>query len=423
VRDRSTRNPDAYVLYLRGRKFDSSLTFAISDNEAAQALYSQAIALDPGFALAHARRGAVLAFLYRFRGPSEELKQQAYEEVAQALRLRPDLGEAHLARALCLYRIDRNYDQALPELETAHRLLPNDTEVDGFIAYIYRRRGQWREAKAGLERVFSRDPRNVNYQEELYAIGFILRDWPFAAKHIQLAEAIAPSTPLLKVERALVDLWRDGNLAPLQKVFADLKSYGDPEGIQAWMRWDTAMLARDFAGAQAAVDGFPFETLPSVLGAPVPKSYLKGCIALASGDTARSQEWFEMARPVLEAEAIAHPDNETRHARLGLLYAYMGRKADAIREGERAVQLKPISNDAYDGPTQLGTLALIYARVGDPDRAISMIEKLLRTPAGVSFCEASMSWWELHLRWQWDPLRNDPRFQKILAAPEPATIF
>jgi TolB-like protein/Flp pilus assembly protein TadD len=423
VQDKSTGNPDAYVLYLRGRKFDNSPTFAVSDNEEAQALYSQAIALDPGFALAHARRGAVLAFLYRFRGPSEDLKKTAYGEVREALRLRPDLGEAHLAKALCSYRIDRDFNRALPELEIARRLLPNDTEADSFTAYIHRRRGEWRAARAGLERVFSRDPRNVTYAEELYTTGYLLRDWRFAAEHIRQAEAIAPTTDLLKVERALVDLWRDGNLGPLQKVFVDIKSYGDPEGTLAWMRWDAAMLARDFAGAQNAVDGFPFETLPSVYSGPVPKSYLKGCIALASDETARAQQFFEMSRPVMEAETLAHPESELRHARLGVLYAYMGRKAEAIREGKRAVELKPVAIDAYDGPEQLCNLALIYAWVGEHEEAISMIEKLLRMPGGVFFYEASMSLAELRLRWQWDPLRQHPRFQKLLAGPEPRTEF
>jgi serine/threonine protein kinase/tetratricopeptide (TPR) repeat protein len=423
VQDKSTGHPDAYVLYLRGRKFDNSPTFAVSDNEAAQALYSQAIALDPGFALAHARRGAVLAFLYRNRGPSEDLKKTAYGEVGEALRLRPDLGEAHLAKALCSYRIDRDFNRALPELEIARRLLPNDTEADSFIAYIHRRRGEWRAARAELEQVFSRDPRNVTYPEELYTTGYLLRDWRFAGERIRQAEAIAPTTDLLKVERALVDLWRDGNLAPLQKVFGAIKSYGDPEGTLAWMRWDAAMLARDFPAAEDALDRFPFDTLPSVFSAPVPKSYLNGCIALASGDTARAGQLFELARPVMEAEALAHPENELRHARLALLYAYMGRKADAIREGKRAVELKPVAVDAYDGPEQLCNLALIYAWVGEPDQAIAMIEKLLRMPGGVFFYEASMSLSELRLRWQWDPLRQEPRFQKLLAGPEPRTEF
>ena len=147
VQAESTGNPDALVLYLRGRQFDNTPGFAISDNEAAQALYSQAIALDPGFALAHARRGAALAFLYRFRGPDENLKRLAHAEIAEALRLRPDLGEAHLAKGLCLYRIDRNFDAALRELEIAHRLLPNDTEGQSMIAYIHRRRGEWRHRR------------------------------------------------------------------------------------------------------------------------------------------------------------------------------------------------------------------------------------------------------------------------------------
>jgi tetratricopeptide (TPR) repeat protein len=228
---------------------------------------------------------------------------------------------------------------------------------------------------------------------------------------------------LLKVQRGLVDLWQNGDLAPLQEVFVTLPAYGDSEGTLAWMRWDAAMLARDFGAAQVALDGFPFETLSSVYSVPVPKSYLEGCIALAKGDDAAAKEKFETARPALEAETFAHPENARRHARLGLLYAYMGRKAEAIREGERAVQLQPVSEDAFDGPENLSNLALIQARVGDTDKAISMIESLLRMPGGVFFYEASMSLSELRLRWQWDPLRQHPRFQKLLAGPEPRTEF
>ena len=419
----TTRNPDAFVLYLRGRKFENSLTFAISDYEAANLLYNQAITLDPGFAMAHARLASTLGFLYRYRGPSADLKKRAYAEAREALRLAPDLGEAHLASGLCFYRIDRDFDQALPELEKARRLLPNDTEAECFIAYIHRRRGDWREARAGLERSLTRDPGNVTYQEELYTTAYLLRDWPGAERNAIRAEALGPQQPLLKVQRALVDLWKGGDLVPLQKVFAAMPAYGDAEGILAWQRWDAAMVARDFTAAQAAIDSFPFDTLSSVYSAPVPKSYLEGCIALAEGDTAGAKEKFESARPAYEAEVLAHPGDALRHARLGLLYAYMGRKADAIREGTRAVELLPVDKDAFDGPEELSNLALIHARVGDADQAISIVESLLRMPGGVFFYEASMSLWELRLRWQWDPLRSDPRFQKILAAPEPATVF
>ena len=184
------------------------------------------------------------------------------------------------------------------------------------------------------------------------------------------------------------------------------------------------MLARDFVAAQTAIDGFPLETLPSVLSAPVPKSYLKGCTLLAQGENARAQELFEAARPSMEAETLAHPNDAMRHARLGLLYAYMGRKTDAIREGERATQLVPVSEDAIDGHQWLCNLALIHARIGDRDQALSMVESLLQQPGCVSpLNEACLTLWDLRLRWQWDPLRKDTRFQKILGSPEPATIY
>jgi serine/threonine-protein kinase len=423
IRARATRNPDAYVLYLRGRKFDNTPGYAIADNEAAQALYSQAIALDPGFALAHARRGAALAFLYRFRGPDDDLKRLAYSEVNTALRLRPELGEAHLAKAQCLYRLDRDFDSVLTELEIARRLLPNDTEGESLVAYIHRRRGQWKEARECLTRVLSLDPHNVTYAEELYTTAYLLRDWDSAAKYARLTESIAPNTEMLRAQRALVDMWHHGNLQPLKEVFAGIQSYGGPEGTLTWMRWNQAMLSRDFVAAEDAIDRFPFETLTSVFSAPIPKSYLQGCIALAHGKKKEAQDFFEAARPVMEAEVFAHPDNELRHARLGLLYAYMGRKADAIREGKRAIELKPVARDADAGVEQLCNLALIYAQVGDNDQAIAMIEKLLRTPAAVFFSEASISWRELQLAWQWDPLRNDRRFQRIVSDPEPLTIY
>lgn len=423
VQAKPTGNPDAYILYLRGRKFDNSPTIAIGDYEAAAALYSQAIALDPGFALAHARRGATLAFLYRFRGPSEELKQEAHAEIAEALRLNPKLAEAHLDKGLSFYRIERDFDRALPELEIAQRLLPNDTEAASFLAYIERRRGKWREARDDLERIRQRDPRNAMYAEELYTTAYLLRDWPTARKHIREAEAMIPNLTVYKVELAMVDLWQNGDLRALRQLFADLKGYGDPEGSIAWSRWDSAMVARDYPAARAALDSFPGDTLPSAFAAPLPKSYMEGCIALAQGHSERAQQLFEAARPVMEAESIAHPQDALRHTRLGLLYAYMGRKKDALREGERAVALNPAQTDAFEGMLQLCNLALIHARVGDNDRAVSMIESLLRRPGAVFFSESSMTLPELRLRWQWDPLRNDPAFQKILAGPEPATIY
>jgi hypothetical protein len=117
------------------------------------------------------------------------------------------------------------------------------------------------------------------------------------------------------------------------------------------------------------------------------------------------------------------PQDGIRHAQLGFLYALMGRKDDALREGKRGGELTPISKDIINGGTVQGFLALIYARNGDADHAIQLIERLLTTPFGVDYCDVSITLSDLRQRWEWDPLRKDPRFQKILASPEPKTVF
>jgi tetratricopeptide (TPR) repeat protein len=123
---------------------------------------------------------------------------------------------------------------------------------------------------------------------------------------------------------------------------------------------------------------------------------------------------FEAARKVFESAATEAPNSAERHANLGLCYAFMGRKGDAIREGRRAVELKPESKDAYDGAIMNCYLALIYARVSENDLAIPLIERLLRTPGAVDSVNYSMTVNDLKFRWEWDPLRNDPRFQKLM---------
>jgi hypothetical protein len=158
---------------------------------------------------------------------------------------------------------------------------------------------------------------------------------------------------------------------------------------------------------------------------PAPKEYFLGCVALARGDAARSRLLFEKVRPQFETEVAATPLDSFRHAQLGLLYAYLGRKGDAIREGRRAVELTPETKDALIGPMFSGVLAMIYAQVAEADRAIASIAHLVTTPGSVgnSCYEASFTLHDLRHRWQWDPLRKDPRFQKILAGPEPKTLW
>ena len=421
VQSRPTSNPQAYVLYLRARSFELRPTYLLQDFQTAQTLYEQAIALDPDFALAHARLSATLAYIYRNSVPTAELKTAAHAEADAALRLQPDLGEAHLARALCFYRIERDYDAAMQELAIAERLLPNDANVEITSAFIDRRKGRWREALARIERALTRDPRNAQVAQELYNTHRMLRDWPAGKRAADRAIAFAPDLVLLRLERAYLDFWSSGDLASLQKALAKVPPNVDPDGNVTWMRWDAAMLARDFATAELIASGYGGETLPSVIGTPMPRSFLQACAVLAQGEPERANAFFESARQAMEADAQKSPSSAMRRARLGLLYSFMGRKEDAIREGLKATELQPESTDAFGGPVYSSILALIYARTGHQDEALALIERLLVTPGPVHFYGAGMTLADLRSRWQWDPIRHDPRFQKIVSGPEPPT--
>ncbi|MEO7725510.1 MAG: hypothetical protein ABIU29_12635, partial [Chthoniobacterales bacterium] len=422
VEARPTENSEAYVLYLRGREYQNRPSSLLEDDETAVHLYRQALALDPNFALAHARLSATLAHIYAGFQPTVEIKNRARAAAEESLRLRPDLGEGYLARALCLYWTEMDYHGALRELESAGRLLPNDADVESIVAYINRRRGHWRDALAGIARALARDPRNASIARELMTTQHMVRNWPAAEEAGERAVALAPERPAVAIEKSYVPFWSKGDLRPLQAVLIAIPFRVDPEGEVTWARWDAALLQRDFDAAERAVNARTADTMLTAFGTPLPKSYLLGCIATARGEPARAQPYFEAARSGWEAEALAFPLDPSRHGQLGLLYAYLGRKEDALREGRRAIELRPESQDAYLSPTLSGMLAMIYARTGEPDQALALIEHLLTIPGPWVF-EGSMTLSDLRLRWQWDPLRNDPRFRKILAEPEPKTIY
>lgn len=156
---------------------------------------------------------------------------------------------------------------------------------------------------------------------------------------------------------------------------------------------------------------------------PLPKSYLQAYIHLMLGDTARAQADFEAARPALEMTVSHSPQDAPRHAQLGLLYAFMGRKEDALREGRRAVELKPVSEDAIDGAIVQSILCLIYARTGEPDQAIPLIGRLLTSPGSVDYAYDCITLTDLRQRWEWDPLRKDSRFQSLIAGPEQKIVY
>jgi tetratricopeptide (TPR) repeat protein len=232
-----------------------------------------------------------------------------------------------------------------------------------------------------------------------------------------------PDSFNVKIQRAYVEFLWNGSTAPIKAVLESLPPNLDPDGVVTFARWDLNLMDRDTSSADKALANSPLDTITSQTGVPLPKSYLQACIELVRGDTAKAQAQFEVALPLVEQLVAESPQNGTRRAQLGLLYALLGRKDDALREGKRAMELAPITHDVIEGAVVEAFYAVICARVGMTDEAISRIERLLSTPFSVDYDDASITLSDLRQRWEWDPLRNDPRFQKILASPEPTTIY
>jgi tetratricopeptide (TPR) repeat protein len=234
---------------------------------------------------------------------------------------------------------------------------------------------------------------------------------------------LAPDSVNVKIQRGYTEFFRNGSTEPIKTALQTIPANVDPDGVVTFARWDVGLMDRDPAAAEKALALCRLEAITSQPGAPLPKSYLQGCIDLVRNDTARAKTDFETARPALEKTVTDSPQDATRHAQLGLLYAFMGRKEDALREARRAVELKPVSRDAVEGASAQAFQALIFARTGETDRAIAEIERLLTTPFAVDYADESITLSDLRTRWEWDPLRNDSRFQKIVTGPEPKTIY
>jgi|KBSMisStaDraftv2_1062788.scaffolds.fasta_scaffold13566_4 TolB-like protein/Flp pilus assembly protein TadD len=414
VTQKPTNNADAYALYLRAFGLEHKPDTLLQDYKEAVELYGQAIALDPSFALAHARLATTCAAIFHFHEPLDSWASKARAEAAAALRLDPNLAEGHVALGLCLYWMDQNYDAALAEFATAARLLPNDSDVVALIAALKRRQGQFRDAIAEYERAAKLDPRNPNVARNLVYTYSALREWKQAGKAADRWQEIAPDSLIAKIQIGYLDFFTGGSTQRLRRILADVPAENDPDGVVTAARWDAAMIARDLPAAEEALKNSPRLTIDYLSGGATPRAFLAGCIPLARGDLASARPLLEKARADFAGAVQESPSSAEAHANLGLVNAFLRRKEEAIAEGRRAAELKPIEKDAVDGAIVLCQLALIYARVGENDQAIPLLERLLKTPGTIDSADYSITPNDLKNRWEWDPLRGDPRFKKLV---------
>ena len=410
----STTDLAAYDLYLRAQELFADTSDPIHAREklpqAAQ-LLDEAVARDPHFIQAWCLLSRVHGAAY-FRGHDHTPARLglANAAVQTALRLQPDAGEAHLALAIYYYNGFRDYGRARSELVIARRALPNSADVFRYTGMIDRREGHWDEATRNLERALELDPRNFfTLQQLALAYGWQHR-YADEVRTYDRALAIMPGDPASRISLALVALdWR-ADIKPFQATLATLvaENPGLPLDLDALR---PALCERPPTAAIRALTNYPREGVVHN-GVNNPRAYWDGVIARCQGDSAEAQAAFTAARREVEKTVERQPDFAAALSLLGMIDAGLERKEQAIQEGRRACELLPVSKDAIDGADIAINLAQIYAWTGEKDWAIEQIAAVERVPN-------TLSYGLLKLHPYWDPLRGDPRFEKIVASLAP----
>ncbi|MEP7072304.1 MAG: hypothetical protein ABI839_07945 [Verrucomicrobiota bacterium] len=423
VATKPTGNSEAYLLYLRAREMELRLLTSDVEPEAIMKLYQQAIDLDPTFALARARLSMGLSFASSGPDGDPVLKAKALSEAQEALRLRPGMGEARLALAYYYWGL-RDSDRALAELTEAEKLMPNSAEVWQTRAIIYRQKNKIRERIAALRRAEILDPRDTNVLRMLAMTLRDVRDWPEAEQTADRVRALLHGGQRhWKYHRAWDEFLRTGNLDPIKQELATAPTGGeaDPPELHMYFRFELAILERDFVTAKRLLQELPANVFEDE---PHTKGMHEALLAVArGGDRAGIERTLLATRQEMENLRAASPNDYYSYINLGLIDAFLGRKEEAIREGQRAVEIAAAASMLEKNDASAG-LALVYARTGESDRAIELIEHLLTVPADLTQEGVyNMTVAELKWRWEWDPLRNAPRFQKIIARPEPKTVY
>jgi TolB-like protein/class 3 adenylate cyclase/Tfp pilus assembly protein PilF len=411
-----TADVTAFDLYSRAKNLLLTTSFsAISGQSLLKAvdLLNQAAARDPSFFVAQCQLAYAHDNLY-FLGLDHTPARLAMAEAAiqAALRLRPDAGEGHLARAENLYRGYYDFDGALAELAIAGRTLPNDPRVFELTGYIARRRGHHEEGLRNLQRAIELDPRNFFTLQQISLSYQNLRRYPEMVTVLDRALAVQPDDVETRTVRASVDLDWKADPGPLRKVIEQFRQH-DPKALErvadTWLI--CALAQRDPVSATKALDALG-ENQFSNDAVLFSRSFMEGVIARMTKDDAKARAAFIAARADQEKTMQSQPNYAPPLCVLGLIDAALGRKEEALREGRRAVELLPIEKDSINGVHMIEYLAMIAAWVGDKDLACEQLATATRIPGSISYGQ-------LKLNPYWDALRGDPRFEKIVASLAP----
>ena len=411
----------AFDLYSRAKSLLLTAGITVTtepDVRKAIELLDEAVKRDPSFFDAYCQLAYTHEQLYAVSGFDHTPARLALAEAAvqAATRLRPDAAETHLARAQYLYYGLRDYAGALAELEIARRALPNDPRLFELTGYILRRRGQQEEGLQNLQRAVELDPRNF-YTLQQIAISYqLLGRYAESIAALDRALAIMPDNVETRANRGSFYLYWKGDTRPLRQTINAILAQGPGAVVNAADSWFFCALAeRDPAAAERALvalgDNPCWVETPIILS----HSFGEGLLARMTKDEARARTAFEAARAEQEKIVQAQPDYGPALCVLGLIDAALGRKDLALDEGRRAIALTPLQKDVNNGSFVLQYFAITVAWAGEKELALQQLETGLRAPDA----SLMLSYGALKLHPFWDPLRGDPRFEKIVASLAP----
>jgi TolB-like protein/tRNA A-37 threonylcarbamoyl transferase component Bud32 len=401
----------AFDLYAQARSLTSTLLPGSTRSNFLQAvdLLDEAVGRDPTFFQAYCQLVYVHGMLYFFNVDHTPARLAAAEAALEsAFRLRPDAGEAHLARARHLYRGYLDYEDALVELERARQTLPNDPAVFELAAMIRRRQGCWDKALCDFQRAVDLDPRNLQKWQLLAITHHWLRQYDEASSALDRALSISPNDVNTQAFRALVPFHSNADTQPLHELVQSvcssrpsaLSDIADPYLL-------CALGERDPVAARSALfaageESFGWDSVS--YNHPL----IEGVIARMTNHEDEAQTAFAAARTEQEDTIRKRPNYGPAICMLGLIDAGLGRKVEALHEGRRAMELMPVEKDAMNGTHMIEHFAMIAAWVGEHELACEQLAIVLNRPSRLSYGA-------LKLLPFWDPLRDDPRFEKFVA--------
>ena len=407
----------AYDAYLRAKDLINGITFsprAKEDLFQAVELLDQAVARDPSFFDAYCELAGAHDKIYFSGFDHSDARLNLAEITVQSVRRqRPESGETHLALANHLYWAYRDYDRAKAELAIARRSLPNESRIPLLTGYIERRQGHWEKSLEEMKQALEFDPRNFSILQQISLTYQALHRYKEALSTLDSVLAIAPKDVASNVRRAWVAAEWHADLKPMhttiETVVADNPS-APPVVVYRWL--DLALRERDPAAGGRALAAMPSGGCYDE-NIPFPTGWCEGLVARLRGDEPAAHDAFIRARNELEQALRNQPGYAQGLCALGVVDAALGNKEDAIREGERAVELMPVSKSAIEGSVLTQYLAIIYAWTGDKDCAMERLAEAAKLPG------SHVTYGYLRLHPLWDPLRGDRRFEAIVASLAP----